>query len=226
MLALADILARFAPATRVGPGKYRTVCPVHGGGSLVITQGDTSVLFKCWAMDCPLEALLAAAGLAMADISPTRSAASLPTGYVAIHDYRDAMGTLRYQVLQERTPPSAKKKFKQRRPSANGSEAWIWNLDGIERLPFRLPDLVGHSLVWIVEGEKDVNRLWQLGLPATCNSGGTGGGWPLTLSRALLAIGVQRAIILQDADRPGATHAALVAQALERAGIHTRLLPP
>ena len=33
----------------------------------------------------------------------------------------------------------APKDFRQRRPDGNGG--WIWNLNGIERVPYRLPEL-------------------------------------------------------------------------------------
>jgi hypothetical protein len=45
------------------------------------------------------------------------------------------------------------------------------------RLPYRLPQLraaPADLLVFVVEGEKDANRLASLGLVATCNPGGAG----------------------------------------------------
>ena len=87
---------------------------------------------------------------------------------VATYDYRDQHGDLMYQTV--RTNP---KGFYQRRPDGNGN--WIDNIQGIERLPYRLPELVAapkDSIVFVPEGEKDVDRLRSLGLTATCNSGG------------------------------------------------------
>jgi hypothetical protein len=223
MLALAEILTHFPPARRVGPNQYRTICPVHGGGSLVITNGDTHVLFKCWSQHCPLDALLAAAGLTHDDVSPARVRASLDL--LATHDYRDAAGVLRYQVVQLRTPPGAKKQFKQRRPTSNGGQPWTWNLKGVTRLPFRLPELAGHARLFVCEGEKDVNRLWSLGLPATCNSGGAGK-WDAVESAALVAAGVRECVLLQDDDPPGAAHVAAGARHLADAGIATVTVPP
>lgn len=45
-------------------------------------------------------------------------------------------------------------------------------------MPYRLPEVLeaialGHP-IWIVEGEKDADNLWKLGIPATCNAGGVG----------------------------------------------------
>lgn len=51
----------------------------------------------------------------------------------------------------------------------------VWSMDGVERLPYRLPDLLAHpASAWIVEGEKDVETLRAIGQTATCNPGGPG----------------------------------------------------
>ena len=39
---------------------------------------------------------------------------------------------------------------------------------------YRLNALTGYETAVVVEGEKDADRLWSLGLPATCNAGGAG----------------------------------------------------
>ena len=87
---------------------------------------------------------------------------------VATYDYRDEHARLLFQVC--RFEP---KRFLQRRPDGNGD--WVWNLAGVRRVLYRLPELVVASLettVWIVEGEKDVDRLVGLGLVSTTNPGG------------------------------------------------------
>jgi len=56
---------------------------------------------------------------------------------VATHDYCDAHGTIRYQVLRYKP-----KRFKQRRPGSRPGDPHIYNLDGIEPLPYRLPEMM------------------------------------------------------------------------------------
>ena len=71
------------------------------------------------------------------------------------YDYRDAQGHLVYQVVR-RFPKS----FRQRRPDGRGG--WIWNLDGVARVLYRLPELLKaapHATIYIVEGEKDVDAM-------------------------------------------------------------------
>jgi len=88
----------------------------------------------------------------------------------AIYDYTNAEGKLIYQVL--RYESDGGKDFKQRRP--DGKEGWIWNLKGVERVPYNLPKVVDTDVVWIVEGEKNVKDLDDLGLVSSCINGGAG----------------------------------------------------
>src|SRR5512143_3457336 len=64
----------------------------------------------------------------------------------AIYEYRDEHGNLLFQTL--RFEP---KDFRQRRPDGNGG--WIWNLDGVRLVPYRLPEWKDKPYVYIVEGE-------------------------------------------------------------------------
>ena len=76
---------------------------------------------------------------------------------VATYDYTDEYGALLFQVV--RLDP---KTFRQRRPGRRPDKVsgWIWNLDGVARVPYRLPELLEalalEQRVFIVEGEKDV----------------------------------------------------------------------
>ena len=86
------------------------------------------------------------------------------------YDYTDTDRQLLFQVV--RTSP---KGFYQRRPNGNGG--WVNNLGGVERVLYRLPDVLAADPGkpgLVAEGEKDVNRLWKLGFVATCNPMGAG----------------------------------------------------
>jgi hypothetical protein len=114
---------------------------------------------------------------------------------VNTYDYTDATGTLLFQVV--RFEP---KDFRQRRPDGHGG--WIWNLGTQEPVLYKLPAVMSASHVLIVEGEKDVDTAYQLGLPdgwaATCNPMGAGK-WRDCYSDALLGT---HAVILPDEDGP------------------------
>jgi hypothetical protein len=136
---------------------------------------------------------------------------------VATYDYVDEDGRLLFQVVR-----SEPKSFRQRRPGESGE--WIWKLDITRRVPYRLPALVeaiaSERIIFIVEGEKDVDRLFGLGVPATCNSGGANK-WPDELSEHFRDASV---VILPDNDDPGREHARLVATKLTGIAANIRTL--
>ena len=128
----------------------------------------------------------------------------------AVYDYVDPGGKLLYQSV--RFEP---KTFRLRRRSGGGSNAgWAWDLRGIKRVPYRLPEVIAAGTVFVVEGEKDADRLAALGLAATTNSEGAGK-WRSELSPFFADKNV---VILPDNDGPGKSHALDVAQKLADAG--------
>lgn len=125
---------------------------------------------------------------------------------VATFDYSDLAGALVYQAV--RYEP---KGFALRRPYGKGG--WSWNLKGVDRLPYRLPELAAASpkeVVFIPEGEKHVDRLTSLGLVATTNSEGACK-WKSTLNRYLTNRPV---VLLADNDDRGRLHVEMVASEL------------
>jgi hypothetical protein len=148
-----------------------THCPAHADDSpsLSITESQGKVLVSCQA-GCAQAAVidaLRAKGL-WPKSTPTSTREPITT-----YDYTDADGQLVYQVVRK---PG--KQFQQRRPNGNGG--WVWNLDGVRRVPYRLPELLAapaEEWVFVVEGEKDTDNLVLQGLVATTNSGGAGK-WP------------------------------------------------
>jgi hypothetical protein len=136
---------------------------------------------------------------------------------VASYDYTDKFGTLLFQVVR-----LAPKTFRQRRPDGKGG--WIWNLEGVTRVLYRLPDLMEalalERRVFVVEGEKDVESLARLGIVATCNPGGAGkwrGGYVDQLAAADV-------VVLPDHDKAGRDHAEAVARSLVGKAARVRLL--
>ncbi len=135
------------------------------------------------------------------------------------YDYVDANGNLQYQVLRFKD-----KKFVHRRPDGHGG--WFWNMDGVEKLPYRLPELIrainAGETIFIVEGEKDCESLAKLGFVATTNSGGAGK-WKDELSKHLT--GAKEVFILPDNDEVGYDHAHDVAASLSKLGIAVKIVP-
>lgn len=92
---------------------------------------------------------------------------------VATYPYADENGELLFEV--QRLEGRGGKTFVQRHLE-NGR--WVRNMKGVRRVLYRLPELqedvaLGRT-IFIVEGEKKVDRLRAVGVPATCNVGGAG----------------------------------------------------
>lgn len=122
---------------------------------------------------------------------------------VKTYDYTDSEGNLLYQVC--RYEP---KTFKQRHPNGNGG--WTWNLKGVQRVLYNLPQVLKANEVFIVEGEQDVNTLTELGLTATtCPMGAKK--WLPEYNEALRGKDV---VLIPDSDIEGLEHAAMVGTSL------------
>lgn len=124
----------------------------------------------------------------------------------AVYPYMDEGGKLLFEVC--RYPG---KRFRQRRP--DGAGGWIWRLDGVPRVLYRLPEILEspENRLFIVEGERDVETLREWGLVATTNPGGAGK-WRPEHSNFLTG---REVIILADNDKPGRMHALAVGKALK-----------
>jgi RecA-family ATPase len=71
---------------------------------------------------------------------------------VKVYDYTDVTGKLLYQKL--RYEP---KDFNQRQPDGKGG--WWYNLNGVKKVLYRLPEVVTSKLCFCTEGEKDCDNL-------------------------------------------------------------------
>jgi 5S rRNA maturation endonuclease (ribonuclease M5) len=136
---------------------------------------------------------------------------------VTLYSYKDENGKVRYQ--QVRFDP---KDFRFRRPDGHGG--WIWNLQGVTRILYRLAEVISVKEVFVVEGEKDVETLRELGFIATCNPGGAGvGKWLEEFSQVLKD---KKVVILQDNDKAGSEHALAVARSVVRYATEVKLVAP
>lgn len=178
-------------------------CPAHKDdkSSLSLARSNGKFLLHCFA-GCAVEEILAVVGLKMSDLFA--DGGSKPqVKIVATYDYTDADGKLVYQVV--RYEP---KSFRQRRPDGRGG--WIWNLKGVRRVLYRLPEALGTKKIFITEGEKDVETARAMGLVATCNPSGAGK-WCPDYSEALRG---KQVFIIADADEAGRKYAEEVAASL------------
>ncbi len=215
-LSIDEVLLKLKDWKKQGAG-FIAKCPAHDDktASLSVTVGNKGgILLKCHAR-CTFTQIREALGLTISELMPPREQPTPFPKPAAIYQYRDLDGNVRYEVVRYNEP---KKKFLQRRPSPSGG--YIWDIKGVRKVPYRLPELKGHLTIYIVEGEKDADTLWRLGLAATTNSGGGGKQkWGAVETDAIVALGVLRVIIIPDNDQTGALHAEDVAAQMKAHGI-------
>lgn len=198
---LEAILRKLQGVRREGKG-WKALCPAHAdkNPSLSIDQREGKILVHCHA-GCSQEAVCAALGIEARELF--LDAGEGKAKAVAEYPYTDEHGALLFQVV--RLVP---KSFRQRRPDGHGG--WHWNLNGVRRVLFRLPEVRAEKSLLICEGERDCETAHKWGLVATTNPGGAGK-WRDEYSESLRG---KRVAIISDADEPGRKHAQQVAESL------------
>ena len=180
-------------------GEGSAKCPFHDDRKASLSVNRDSGLWFCHACDFGGIAREFAERLGVEAPAGNRRSAE------RTYDYRDENGALLYQVVR-----FAGKEFRQRRPDGKGG--WFWKLDGVRRVPYRLPELLlSTSNVFIVEGEKDVETLRCARLVATCNAGGAGK-WHEEFGEHLRG---RVCILIADNDESGIKHVEDVARKLK-----------
>jgi hypothetical protein len=214
-MILTDLTGQLAGVKKVGDQQWQARCPAHDDSNpslSVSIGGDGTILLKCHA-GCTLKDICRALKIEVKDLFPKKKATGEPA---VVYDYQDEFGRVLFQVC--RFPG---KRFRQR--CSNGNGGYTWNLNGVRRVLYHLPELTAatpNKYVFVVEGEKDADRLTKLGLLATCNSGGAGK-WRADYNRYLSGRSV---VILPDNDDPGRSHAQQVARALANVAKEIRIV--
>jgi predicted P-loop ATPase/5S rRNA maturation endonuclease (ribonuclease M5) len=207
---LQTILA-LTPKAKQSGNQWSAPCPAHDDqhASLSISEGaDGKVLLFCHA-GCDLLAIVKAYGVEEGDLFPPKDGEGRRV--VAEYSYCDEDGKELFQAVR-----FAPKEFRQRHKEGN---FWIWNLTGVRRVPYRLPELIegikNKVTVYVVEGERDVEAMRSLGLTATCNPMGAGK-WRPEYSKYFSDAHI---VIIADKDAAGKKHAEMVATFLGKATI-------
>lgn len=160
-----ETIARCYEGKLLANGSWQLKCPCHEDkrASLNMRLGDDGkVLLYCFA-GCSFPDLAKKLEIPLGNALPSKRTLE------KIYPYLDANGIKRYEVLRFRYPDGSKD-FLQRQSDQ------VWNLQGVEPLPYRLPEVikaiaVQKQILW-VEGEKDADTLAALGYTATTNHGG------------------------------------------------------
>ena len=197
-------------------------------------KGDRTLIF-CHA-GCAPEDVLAAIGLTLRDlydrpqdretnstrlqIRTTTKAASNSPNERKIYEYRDLDCEPSYRIVR-----SPGKSFHAEH-WATGSGGYERGMGNAKPILYRLPQVheavAEGRWVFVVEGEKDADRLWQEDLAATTAPFGSGAEkWEATDSLVLDGADV---IVIGDNDRQGQEHAAAIVESLGGRAKRVRLL--
>lgn len=173
---------------RKDQGGYRAICPAHSGADghnlTVHPKEGGGVLIICHSHGCEYQAILESLDLWQeleTDSSSDNGSSSsdYQTGPISsawhmdgastVYQYQDPQGNNIYQNVRK-----AEKGFFARRFDAEGNP--ILNLQGIDQVPYGLPELVSkqrlHIVVHVCEGEKDAITLRDNGFLATSLAAG------------------------------------------------------
>ena len=197
------------PSLSISRKEGRTVACCHACG---LSGSPVQVAALLWSLpnNEAAERLAQLVGISTADTSSGLGE------IVDTYEYVDEQGDHLFEVV--RFEP---KNFRQRVRQGPG---WSWKLDGVRRVLYNLPAVVGAveagCVVMLCEGEKDADNVSALGFVATTNAGGSGK-WRDTYSEILRNA---RTCILPDNDEPGREHGRTVAQKLHGIAAEVRVL--
>jgi hypothetical protein len=203
MTAAAELLCQYGITVTLdrGPGEYPTTCPRCSPQRQKKNKKDLNVGLKedggitWYCHHCLFSGPEKGSG-GKKEIVPT-------------HIYRDRDGIIRFGKV--RNPPGAKTKcwFCHR-------DAGVWKKGSAKadtKILYRADEVAdvikaGQSIC-IVEGEKDTDNLWRIGIPATCNAHGASDDskkpkWYVAHSEQLRGADI---VVFNDNDAPGYAHA-------------------
>lgn len=240
---IVDVIGRYVELRKAGK-EYEACCPFHNEATPSFKVNPEAQLYKCFGCQKGGDVftfLVEQEGISFSDAvsraaelgglklpggEPQAHVArpvarkprnSEPSGkIVAVYPYADEQGELLYEVC--RLEP---KSFRQRRP--DGCGGYTWDMEGVRRVLYRLPEVLAADTVYLVEGEKDVHTLELQGVVATTNSGGASQKWQAEWTAALTG---KTVIVIPDNDEPGRKRAdAIVKELTDKADVVKVVLP-
>jgi hypothetical protein len=142
---------------------------------------------------------------------------------IVTYDYLDENGVLLFQKVR-----GPRKKFWQRKP--DGAGGWVNKLGDTRKVIYRLPEVneaiaAGYTII-CVEGEKDADNLWKIGIPATCNPDGASepgqaAKWRPEYSEMLRGADL---VVIGDNDEAGRAHVEATARTCAGVAANVRIL--
>ncbi len=208
-LDIASFYQEYIPSLQVnGKPEALGLCPFHQDTNPSLSVNLETGKYFCHACNDggdPIKFYMRTKGVdfrqALADLSgennvnTPKQADTSKRKIECVYPYTDEEGRLLFETVR-----FIPKTFRQRRPDGKGG--YIWNTEGVELVPYKLPQVINADTVFICEGEKDCDNLEKLGLVATTNPRGAGK-WPEEFNKYFTGKDV---VVICDNDQVGRNH--------------------
>jgi len=149
---------------------YMACCPAHDdeNPSLSVCEtGDGKILLKCFS-GCTVEDICLSLDIPLSELFD-KSQNDRQEMKRIVYSYKDEKGHELYRKV--RIEPGFNGKTKGFYCERNDNGQIIKNLKGCRKVLYRLPDILEaisrNKIIFLVEGEKDADKLWGLGLAAS-----------------------------------------------------------
>lgn len=209
-----EVLQYFQKVKQTGNNQYSALCPAHDDhtASLCIGTGDDGKTLITCQRGCNLDDILSAVGLKRRDLfaTPLETKQNKAWEYICSYYYPDKNGRPRNRK-DRYIKPDGKKTFvwkhydgKQWVKHKTNGDPGLYNADCIS----------SNDLIYIVEGEKDVETLRACGRAAVCSPHGAkqnGESWKPEYTEALKGKSV---VVIQDNDETGKVFSSIICNAL------------
>ncbi len=222
-MTLEHFLSRLDKVKKISFSEYTALCPAHDdrNPSLSVTEKDGKILLHCH-RGCTPEEIVNAMGLTMKDLFANQSGVgSLIEERRALrtHIYRDENGNTVARKSIYRKEDGGKYALWERFEKG----VWYKGLGEVKAPLYRLDELTeSEESVYIVEGEKDVDTMFDLGYTATTSPKGAGGKWEPEYNIHLQGRDI---IVISDNDEAGEKYAETVKQGVVSSAKSIRVVP-
>ncbi len=223
---LNEFISKLNKVKKINFGEYIASCPAHDdkNPSLSVTEREGKILLHCHG-GCSAEDIVRAMGLTMKDLFTSDVKPIIPNSVLRTqrsplrtHIYRDGKGN----TVARKSIYSKEEGGKYALWERYEKGVWHKGLGNVKAPLYRLDELADADRIYIVEGEKDADTMFDLGYTATTSPKGAGGKWEPEYNKYLED---KEIIIISDNDEAGEKYAETVKNGIISSAKSIRVIP-